>query len=536
MNGQPSFIRHLGASFVAGLDLVHAWFRSDVPEPFLEQWRALEILGLATRPQIQRVAPDAFHAAASVYPHLPLRIIASCFASRSDAERSEALSSYAHDAASFRGSYALHRREALALDWPAHPARFGRYVGTLFGMGQFHRVGVMNVSAHVPMLADLVGGRKCAGRDWLEMMGLPTPPGGLADDPDAAVTIAERVGWPVVLKRPIGGNGDGVALSIADAASCREAAVSLLNGHPHIVVERMLDGLELRAHLVNGRIFEIRRVVHRTIRPDGAATLAALIEHQHPEFWRTITSAEWMRRRVVMVLWRYGVRCFDDLMRIVPAAGTPVRIASGVQIGSDGIMSVTTLHRQDRKSLETAFESIGSPSGGVDIVLPKAGARLADGGGILEINIPCGMGYLSDPAKAAQAELDAWIAESAGFRRARGRVPFIVAPKRPDSRRPFGWSRMTRAAGRRYERAFVFDLAEAGGWLPALMSKADAILVSVSDKAALDYGLPLNSKPIYVQDGLDDPSTPVLDATIRNCGPRWSKAPADSVVRMLERR
>ena len=124
-------------------------------------------------------------------------------------------------------------------------------------------------------------------------------PGGLADNPQTALRLAEKVGWPVVLKRPIGGNGDSVVLSIRDSTSCLEAAAKLLDGgHPYLVVERMLAGVELRAHFVNGRLFELRSTEKKLIAPDGFSSLGHLIEGQHPEFWRAVTRAEWMRQRL----------------------------------------------------------------------------------------------------------------------------------------------------------------------------------------------------------------------------------------------
>lgn len=443
----------------------------------------------------------------------------------------EQLRLHAHDAGMFARSYALHRQLALAREWPAHLLPLGRHIGVVYGMGRLHRTSVMNVISDAPFIAGLVGGRKCVGRDWLARAGLQTPPGGLAATAQEAVRLAEQIGWPVVLKRPIGGNGDGVVLSIADAAQCHEAAARLLTGHPHIVVERMLSGVELRVHLVNGRVWEIRRITKRCVRGDGKSSLAQLIAREHESFWANVLKATWMRDRLVFALWRFGVRSFDDLDDIVPESGIEIQVASGLMAGPAGLAPANALAKQDRDGLERAFQLLGSPSGGADVLLSRPGAKLADGGAILELNIPCGMGYLESPEDAAGAELRSWFRDDAAFRQAKGRIPLIIV------------SDIDSAYGALVERLrdmfadlLELDLDECGaaGWLPALMSRSDAILMRCSERGAMEHGLPLNCRPIWRQPNAAK-LAPVLRATLENCGPSQRARSSEDVLRILQR-
>ena len=92
------------------------------------------------------------------------------------------------------------------------------------------------------------------------MLGIAVPEGALARDPDDASEIAERVGYPVVLKAQAAAlahksDAGGVVLNIADRAALMRAwdgvAAAVGKAQPHLVLDGMLveamaaPGLEL---------------------------------------------------------------------------------------------------------------------------------------------------------------------------------------------------------------------------------------------------------------------------------------------------
>ncbi len=96
---------------------------------------------------------------------------------------------------------------------------------------------------------------EAATKDLLRAGGVAVPDGELAADADAAVAIAERIGWPVALKLSAPeirhkSESGALALGIADERSLREACLRLRSG-PNgdgsgLLVERMADpGAEL---------------------------------------------------------------------------------------------------------------------------------------------------------------------------------------------------------------------------------------------------------------------------------------------------
>ena len=94
-------------------------------------------------------------------------------------------------------------------------------------------------------------------RELLLAYGLPLVPEHLAADPDEAVTAAEELGFPVVVKTAVPGAHKtelgGIVLDLADADAVRGAAERI--GGPLIVQPMIPSGAELLAGVVQDRVF-----------------------------------------------------------------------------------------------------------------------------------------------------------------------------------------------------------------------------------------------------------------------------------------
>jgi hypothetical protein len=181
---------------------------------------------------------------------------------------------------------------------------------------------------------------------------------------------------------------------------------------------------------------------------------------------------------------------------------------------------LNTLHVEDRKSFEKLFSSQGSPSCGVDVVIRKKGVRLSEGGAVLELNIPCGVGYLEDLPQVVRRELRQWVSQMKGFIQRKGRVPvWVVSVNESKVYR----KQVERRFFKRYPKGQLAKLGSAG-WLPILSSTdARAFLVEMEPDALLEFGMPRNLLPrCYTTKSEVDLAQhdPILSATIKNAGGR----------------
>ena len=178
--------------------------------------------------------------------------------------------------------------------------------------------------------------------------------------------------------------------------------------------------------------------------------------------------------------------------------------------------SLSSIHREDRTRFEDLFQAQGSPSCGVDLILSKAGARLSDGGAVLELNAPCGVGYLDSLPRFARDELLAMASRKKGFLRAKGRVPIgLVAPD------------VSRQQLRKVEKDFRRNLKRVAietlgpeGWLPLLTQvSVEGLLIRLDPASVLQWGIPyhLGARWISSADlGKTEPLDPLLKNTLRH--------------------
>jgi acyl-CoA synthetase (NDP forming) len=90
------------------------------------------------------------------------------------------------------------------------------------------------------------------GKTWLAQAGLPVPQGGLAQSADEAVQLAQRIGFPVVLKAqaselPHKSDVGGVLVGLADEAALRSGWVQLHASVKHHRPDLVLDGALVEA-------------------------------------------------------------------------------------------------------------------------------------------------------------------------------------------------------------------------------------------------------------------------------------------------
>lgn len=517
--------RHLGASFRPGWDLVHVEASALSADAVARAWRRhLVTLGVAE--DLAFVTEGSrWQAWASCYPFLPLsrvrEVVASAAARSADRALARNLADYAYDASAYADAYGLQRANALARGWPAWPLLLGRMPALVLGCGRLHRLVTMNLMPGTSATLALAGIHKGLGRDLMAAYGLPVAPGTVVDTPARAVEQARALGWPVVLKRLVGGNSDGVITDLARPEECEQAARELLRGHGSVLVEKQLRGTELRVHFVGGRIREVIRRGRVEAVGDGRRTLQSMIEAAQPNHLARARRSPQLRRRLAYRFWALGVRRFSDLDGIVPRRGERVLLGLSFEqhTTKSTRLGIRDLDSADRRAIEAFLAHHGGPSGGLDLVVAEPGARLADGGGILEINVPSGFWYVRDPDGIVSEELDR-IARDPEFAARWGRVPVWIAPvDRVGAEPPTAVRRHFRAT---YPGGMVAAPSGSSGWVAVLTRAADALLVPLAEADVAAHGLPRNLAPtVFLQRGQLHLSTthPVLAETLRHAGP-----------------
>lgn len=127
---------------------------------------------------------------------------------------------------------------------------------------------------------------KHSTRMILERAGVPVPQGRRFSSKDLhkAVSYADVIGYPVVLKPLRGTGGRGVVTNIQNAQDL-EWAFDALKGtvyeHRDVVVEEQIHGQSGRAFVVGDKVLSMIHWPHGTLRGDGELTVGELLLQKH---------------------------------------------------------------------------------------------------------------------------------------------------------------------------------------------------------------------------------------------------------------
>ena len=477
----------------------------------------------------------AIHGFAAAYQFLPIAAMtealeAALSGTRASADTLDALATHALDARMYRDSYGLYAEVARHWGWVVQPIRLGFYPSLLLGAGRHARLLAMNVGEGVSAPLGMAGINKAIGRDFLAAHGLPVAPGFLVDSVDLAVRRARELGFPVVLKRLIGGNSDGVLVGLRTVAAVRAGAARLLGQDFAILVEHLVEGTEVRLHFVAGRLHRAFHAEPREVTGDGRRSLAALIAKRHPGYWAAMTSSRVHQGRLVNCLWAQGVRTFADLRTVIPAKGAAVRVSAATGSGMQIVDPAAYFRRADITRLEQFLKRHGAPSCGMDVMVTRPRAPLDDGAVIIELNAPCGFGYVDDPLRVAAYEMQEAVRGDRTFQRSKGRVPVWLVLEE-QARDATVWRRVRAAFDRRHPRGVTSVVRGRGANWTALVNRrdAEALLIRLSAEAILEHGLPANLAPQLLFEGSEAAfrrTFPVACRTVRHAKGRRVAIPA----------
>jgi hypothetical protein len=478
---------------------MHAWLEAapEELEAVVARWNHFIVEGELGEPlRLEPAQEGLTHVHANVFPFLPPPLLSRVLVldTGDDAGLKRRLLPLSHDSYVYNVCYGLYRRIADYRGWVAQPVLLGRFQSLYLGIGSHCRLISLNMDQGVSGIMTLAGTNKAFGRDLLEGLGLPVAPGHLVLSREELVERAEELGYPVALKAVHGGNSESVVLGLRTRADLVAAAEQFFRSEL-LLVERMLEGVELRLHFIGGKLFRVFRCQPRMLTGDGVSTIDALLQRQHPDVHRRVSRVEF-QARLVQQLWCHGVRSMSDLTRVIPEAGTRLRISTAMSEAVE-MAPLQAVHPSDREALELLLERFGGASAGIDVILREEGAPLGEGGAILEINSPCGFIYLrGEQPAAADHELLGFVEKIPGFLEDEGRVPVWLAMSEDAERGALARAELEKAFLQNWPRGRVGALTSAG-WLPLLTDpRAEAFLVWLTEDGVREHGMPSHLQPM----------------------------------------
>ncbi len=370
-----------------------------------------------------------------------------------------------------------------------------------FGMGSKARRLESTLTDATSAIAMRMARNKFAAASVLRQGGLPVPMHHLARSANEAVSIAEDLGYPVVVKPVDRDGGTAVAAGLTDEAGVRAAWDHARTASTYVMVEKHVHGRDYRLVVHDGKLIWALERVPGGVTGDGITTVAGLLERLNAEPARAQRADAPLKpvvfdREAAEMLASCGMT-----LESVPAKGERIRLrrAANVATGGTPEAAFDRVHPDNARLAERAACLLGLDLAGIDLLIPDISTSWREGdAAICEVNAQPTLGYTTSKHLYGQ------IVKS--LVKGDGRIPIVlVAGAAPDSAVPALVARILVASGLRTAVASargcmngnklihpapqsVFESARA-----ALIDRdTDALVVTVSDASVLATGLPFD--------------------------------------------
>jgi cyanophycin synthetase len=236
----------------------------------------------------------------------------------------------------------------------------------------------------------------------LAAAGLPVPKQEAVRTADQAVRVAERIGYPVVVKPLDGNHGRGVMLHLQDADEVREAfpVAKEQSRRGVVVVESFVVGKDYRCLIIDGRVAAIAERVPASVTGDGSSSVEQLVEIANADPRRGVGHEKVLTRITVDRAAVELVREQGYEMTDVPPEGQTVKLALTGNMSTGGISIDRTFeaHPENVEIAEEAARMVGLDIAGIDFICPDITEPVREAGGaICEVNAAPGFRMHTHP-------------------------------------------------------------------------------------------------------------------------------------------
>ncbi len=290
--------------------------------------------------------------------------------------------------------------EAVSRDIPW--IRLNQYSLVQLGQGVHQkRVRATMTSQTSSIAVDIASDKELTTR-LLNAAGLPVPKQDTVRSADQAARVAERIGYPVVVKPLDGNHGRGVCINLTDADQVREAFVVAEDQSRRgwVIVESYITGRDYRCLVIDGRLAAIAERVPAHVVGDGRQTIRELVDETNADPRRGVGHEKVLTRIKLDEAADERVHAQGFTLDDVPPEGTTVKLALTGNMSTGGISIDRTFeaHPENVEIAEEAARVIGLDIAGIDFICPDIVEPVREtGGAICEVNAAPGFRMHTHP-------------------------------------------------------------------------------------------------------------------------------------------
>ncbi len=232
--------------------------------------------------------------------------------------------------------------------------------------------------------------------------GLPVPQQGSVRSAEGAVQVANRIGYPVVVKPLDGNHGRGVCLNLKTEDDVRSAfdIAADQSRRGVVIVESFVTGKDYRCLIIDGRMVAIAERVPASVTGDGTSSVEQLVDLTNADPRRGVGHEKVLTRIKVDEAALEVLAAQGHSLNSIPAEGETVRLALTGNMSTGGISIDRTFeaHPENVEIAEEAARMVGLDIAGIDFICPDITEPVREtGGAICEVNAAPGFRMHTHP-------------------------------------------------------------------------------------------------------------------------------------------
>ncbi|HHW56276.1 MAG TPA: cyanophycin synthetase [Clostridia bacterium] len=318
------------------------------------------------------------------------------------------------------------KNEALKRGIPV--TRVGNRSILRLGYGKYQKMIEGTISENTSCIAVDIASDKILTKQILKDQGFPVPEGDVAYHEEEAISIAEEVGYPVVIKPYNGNQGKGVYLNITSREEISIAYRNAKNYSDLVMVERHIKGRHYRVLVVGEKVVAVAEKISAHVIGDGIHTIEELVEIENKNPLRGKGHEKPLTKIMIDAISKITLQRQGFDLESIPKKGQKVFLRESANLSTGGIAIDRTdeIHPYNIDVAVRAAKAIGLDIAGIDITMEDIRKPLTEeNGAIIEINASPGIRMHHYPSKGKPRNVAKAIVDMLFPKGSKATIPII---------------------------------------------------------------------------------------------------------------